>query len=128
MKQSFLDLVPDLSRVAPRSPRVRLGNYVIAARAVDKCRASLANRAGSYHFNCPIDQAFFRFTKIDASAFQEVVASGASDDDIADWITSHSQVKDPKTIERWNRRFLWNPLPRLLDLDDWIHASRHRKR
>ncbi len=128
MKQSLLDLAPDLSHVAPRSPRVLLGNYVMAARAVDKCRAALANRAGSYHFNCPLDQAFFRFTKIDATAFQEAVAAGASDQEIADWIASHSQAKDQRTIQRWNRRFLWNPLTRLLDLDDWVHTARHGKR
>jgi hypothetical protein len=30
----------------PRSPRETLGGYVLAARAVDKCRAVLANQEG----------------------------------------------------------------------------------
>jgi hypothetical protein len=38
-------LAPDLRRVAPRSARAPLGPYsVIAARALDKCRAELAGR------------------------------------------------------------------------------------
>src|SRR5271165_2631561 len=73
-------LAPDLTRVAPRSARAPLGPYrAIAARALDKCRAELAGRAGSYHYNCPLDCAFFDFTGIDAAEFKQFVATGASD-------------------------------------------------
>src|SRR6516165_11729735 len=52
-------LAPDLTLVAPRSARTALGPYrAIAARAVDKCRAELAGRAGSYNYNCSLDRAF----------------------------------------------------------------------
>ena len=37
---------PDLTQRPPRSPRVRLGGYVILARILDKGRATLANKAG----------------------------------------------------------------------------------
>ena len=33
----------------PRSPRATLGGYVLAARAVDKCRAVLVDWQGEYH-------------------------------------------------------------------------------
>ena len=40
----------------PRSPRATLAGYVLAARAVDKCRAVLLGWEGEYHSNCPLDQ------------------------------------------------------------------------
>ena len=65
--ERILALARDLTRVAPRSARAPLGPYgVIAARALDKCRAELADRAGSYHYNCALDRSFFDFTGIDA--------------------------------------------------------------
>ena len=36
----------------PRSPRATLAGYVLAARAVDKCRAVLVDWHGEYHSNC----------------------------------------------------------------------------
>jgi len=40
----------------PRSPRETLGSYVLAALAVDKCRAVLVGRQGEYHSSCRLDQ------------------------------------------------------------------------
>src|ERR1700756_937631 len=69
-------LAPDLTKTSPRSPRASLGDYkVLAARALDKCRAELAGTAGSYHFNCPLDQVFFRFTGIDSEKFKSLFVS-----------------------------------------------------
>src|SRR5437879_8091003 len=49
----------------PRSPRETLGGYVLAARAVDKCRAVLVGWQGEYHSNCPLDQRWLKFAEID---------------------------------------------------------------
>ena len=58
MKAKPLNLsAPDLTQHPPRSPRVRLGGYVIFARCLDKCRATLAGKNGEYHFDCPLDPA-----------------------------------------------------------------------
>ncbi len=43
------------SKEFPRSPRQTLADYVLAARAVDKCRAVLIGWEGEYHSNCPLD-------------------------------------------------------------------------
>src|SRR6516162_7966158 len=92
-------LAPDLRRVAPRSARAALGPYrVIAARAVDKCRAELASRAGSYHYNCPLDRAFFEFTGIDAAEFKQFIGTGATDEEIVAWIAEKSRVHDTGRI------------------------------
>lgn len=123
--ERLLQLAPDLRTVAPRSPRAPLGAYgVLAARMLDKCRAELAGKAGDYHFNCPMDQVFFRFTKIDPSELKAFVATGASDEEVARWIERNSKVQDPDKIANWVRLFRLNPLTLLLDLDDWIHARR----
>jgi Domain of unknown function (DUF5069) len=53
----------------------------MAARTLDKCRADLADRAGSYHYNCPLDRALFNFTGIDAEEFKDFVATGAGDEE-----------------------------------------------
>ncbi|HEX3445350.1 MAG TPA: DUF5069 domain-containing protein [Chthoniobacterales bacterium] len=123
--ETLLQLAPDLRSAAPRSPRAPLGAYgVLAARMLDKCRAELAGKSGDYHFNCPMDQVFFRFTKIDPSELKEFVATGASDEEVAHWIEQNSKVQDASKIANWARLFRLNPLILLLDLDDWIHTRR----
>lgn len=94
----------DLTKEYPRSPRETLAGYVIAARMLDKCRAVLAGTAGEYKFNCPLDRRFLDFTGIDADAFREFVATGASDAEVADWIEHRSAVNDRAEIVRWNNR------------------------
>ncbi len=61
----------------PRSPRQTLAGYVLAARAVDKCRAVLAGWEGEYHSNCPLDQRWLKFAEIDYDDFRSFVATGA---------------------------------------------------
>jgi Domain of unknown function (DUF5069) len=56
-----------------RSPRETLGGYVLAARALDKCRAVLTGQEGEYHSNCPLDQRWLKFAEIDYAAFKSFV-------------------------------------------------------
>jgi hypothetical protein len=60
----------------PRSPRQTLAGYVLAVRAVDKCRAVLLGWEGEYHSNCPLDQRWLKFAEIDYDEFRSFVASG----------------------------------------------------
>jgi hypothetical protein len=95
-------LAKDLTKDYPRSPRETLAGFVIAARTLDKCRAVLAGTAGEYHFDCPLDQQFLTFTGISALEFKALVATGASDAEVAAWIGQQSQVKDRTQIAVWN--------------------------
>lgn len=95
----------DLSKDVPRSPREKLGDYIIAARTLDKCRAEIAGTLGEYHFDCPLDNVFFSFTGITADTFREFVATGASDEDVASWITEHSLQKNRREIIQWNNEY-----------------------
>ncbi len=85
-------LAKDLSREEPRSPDEELGGFPLAARALDKCRASLAGTNGDFKFNCPMDQQFFASSGIDAEEFRGFVASGAGDAEVADWIRDHAKT------------------------------------
>jgi hypothetical protein len=125
VNERVISLALDLTKTSPRSPRTPLGDYkVLAARALDKCRAELAGTAGSYHFNCSLDQAFFRFTRIDSEKFKTFVATGANDEEVANWISKESKVQDKGTIATWALLFQLNPINLLLDLDDWIHRRK----
>jgi len=94
----------DLRQAFPRSPRTKLGPYVIAARTLDKCRASLLGWNGEYHFDCRLDNYFFGFAKIEAEAFRAAVASGASDEDMSVWVVEHAKARETAEIISWNNR------------------------
>ena len=99
-------LAPDLrdGKEYPRSPRATLGGYVLAARAVDKCRAVLAGQEGEYHSNCPLDQRWLKFAEIDYEAFKSFVATGATDEEVAAWIEKHARKRPRAEIIAWNNK------------------------
>ena len=82
----------------PRSPREMLGGYVLAARAVDKCRAVLLGQEGEYHSNCPLDQRWLKFAQIDYDAFKAFVAAGATDQEMAGWIGENTKRSRAEVI------------------------------
>lgn len=94
----------DLNKTYPRSPREKLGDYILLARIVDKCRAEHAGQNGPYNFGRRLDQFFFDFTGIDMAVFKDFVASGANDDAIVQWVNEHSQVKRREDVILWNNR------------------------
>lgn len=116
-KERLALLAPDLRQVPPRSPRVKLGDYVIAARTLDKCRATLHGTAGDYHFDCPLDNLFFEFTGLTADRFREQVARGATDAEMGEWIAAESHPRERIAIIHWNNRMR---AQRLVDLPDAI--------
>lgn len=79
-----------------------LAGYIIAGRALDKCRAVIAGTAGEYHFNCPLDQMFFNFAGISADDFRAFVATGATDEAVAGWIKENATEHTPEGLVAWN--------------------------
>ena len=92
----------DLTKDYPRSPRETLAGYVIAARAVDKCRAVLAGTGGDYHSGCPVDALFLDFAEIPYEKFRNFVATGATDTEIGEWIQKNAKSRPSIEIIRWN--------------------------
>src|SRR5688572_29204270 len=84
---------PDLTKHPPRSPRVRLGGYVILPRLLDKGRASIAGKHGEYKYACPLDQRFLDFAGIDAAALKKQLGAGKGDGEILQWINKNSKTK-----------------------------------
>jgi len=94
---------PDLTKRPPRSPRVRLGGYVLLARMLDKGRAEIAGKSGEYHYNCPLDQHFLNFTGIDPEAMRQQLASGKGDGEVLNWVNETAPHKrTPWEIEQWS--------------------------
>jgi len=95
----------DLRKHYPRSPREKLGGYVIAARSVDKCRTFLLGMNGEYNYwPCSLASQWFAFTGITPDQLKEVVATGASDEEVGEWIANQSQVKNADDVLKWNNK------------------------
>jgi hypothetical protein len=117
----------------PRSPRAILGGYVLAARALDKCRAVLAGWQGEYHSNCPLDQRWLKFAEINYDRYRSFVATGATDEEVAAWINEHAKKRSRADIVVWNNKErdlrLSDLSPELQEyMEDYIAASVPRNR
>jgi hypothetical protein len=94
---------PDLTKRPPRSPRVRLGGYVLLPRLIDKGRATVAGTNGEYNYNCPLDQRFFELVGADAEAFKQQIAAGKGDIELLDWIQANAKNKrNFDEIQTWS--------------------------
>ena len=91
----------DLTKEAPRSPRVRVGSYAILGRTIDKCRALVAGNIDDYHFDCPLDNMLFGFKGVKGADFKTQIESGASDQQMAEWLDANGEKKTPDEIKRW---------------------------
>ena len=94
----------DLSKEPPRSPHYRIHDYVILARTLDKCRASINKTLGDYHFNCPLDKILFEFKGIDPEDFLKLVESGAGDEEIGGWLDKNGTVHTAGDISDWSKK------------------------
>jgi Domain of unknown function (DUF5069) len=98
-----LNNAPDLTQHPPRSPRVRLGGYVILPRMLDKGRATIIGKHGEYHYDCPTDQRFLNFVGINAQALKKQLAAGKGDGEILQWIEKNAKHKRTEAeIAAWS--------------------------
>ncbi|MCH6256004.1 DUF5069 domain-containing protein [Puniceicoccaceae bacterium K14] len=103
-EEKLKDLALDLTTSVPASPRQTLAGYVVAKRALDKCRAVLAGTNGEYHFDCPLDNFFFGFAEITGDDFKAFVSTGASDEEVEKWIQENSKKHSNREIVAWNNK------------------------
>ncbi len=95
-------IVRDLTKQAPGSPRARIGGFVIASRAVDKCRASMAGTLGEYRYDCPLDNMLFAFKGIDGEQFKAAVQASENYEDVGAWLHANGTAKTPAEIKTWS--------------------------
>jgi hypothetical protein len=91
----------DLTQEPPRSPRERLGPYVILGRALDKGRALLAGTVGEYHFDCPLDNLLFSFKSVTGDEVKSLLEKGASDEEVVAWLDTHGLPKRLEEVKAW---------------------------
>ena len=94
----------DLTKEAPRSPRIRVGGYAILGRTIDKCRAHVAGEIGEYHFDCPLDNMLFGFKGVEGEDFKAQIEQGASDEEMVEWLNGIGEPKTPAEIKRWSEK------------------------
>lgn len=95
---------PDLTQRAPRSPRLRLGGYVLLPRILDKGRAHLAGKLGEYkHSAKGMNRHFFNFTGVAFDAFMAELATGKGDGEMLAWVQANSATpRQPWEISAWS--------------------------
>ena len=116
----------DLMQEPPRSPRQRLGDYVLMARMADKGRATLNGTNGEYHFNCPLDNMLFEFKGVSGEEVRQVLLSGASDDELLAWFNQHGTPRSPEEIKAWSadrERFSFHNVP---EKSEWFDEECRR--
>ena len=123
---------PDLTKQSPRSPRVRLGGYVILPRMLDKGRATINGRNGDYHYACPLDQRLLDFAGIDPEALKKQLADGKGDWEILEWFNANSKTKPSQPeILAWSavqeRRVPADPESRAYFNELHSKAAQHRE-
>ena len=92
----------DLTKEAPRSPRMRIRDYAILGRAIDKCRAEMEGCAGEYHYDCPLDRTLFTFKGVTGDELKAQVKRGLGDEDLGLWLDEHGVGKTPEEIQAWS--------------------------
>ena len=106
MKQSNITNTPiiarDLAKQPPQSPRERIAGFVIASRAVDKCRASLAGTLGEYHYDCPLDNMLFTFKGITGEQFKTAIQASTNYEEVGAWLQANGTKKTAVEIKTWS--------------------------
>jgi hypothetical protein len=89
----------DLRTAPPRSPRAELAGIVFLPRSIDKLRATLpGGHIGDYSID-GFTEMMLEELGITVEAIATVVASAATDGDVAAYVTAHAK---PGGIAAWN--------------------------
>lgn len=112
--------IKDLTRQAPRSPRERLGDYVILARMIDKGRAIGQGKGGAYNFACPLDQILLQFKELSGDDLKRQIDSGAGDEAILQWVNGNGASKTAEEIRNWSDQTERLSLIAVPDKSEWF--------
>ena len=104
MEPSKSTSTSDLTQRPPRSPRLRLGGYVLLPRILDKGRALLVGKLGEYRYNGKgMDRHFFNFTGLDHELLKAEMAKGGGDGELLAWIQANAKYpRQPWEIAAWS--------------------------
>jgi hypothetical protein len=116
----------DLSQRPPRAPREPLAglDVLMAARTVDKIRATLpGGNLGDYQI-AGFSQRFFETLDINEDEFRVVVSLAQSDEDVAAWLRKHVRQEQ---FDEYQRAILARSLHHRINDADFIAKYPHAK-
>lgn len=94
-----------MSAPYPRSPKIRLGNIAHLGRMIDKVRLRQAGQIQDYNYlTVGFDRYLLDFLELDATAFEQRVCTGGTDNEILDWVRAHMKNRSQEEIAQWNQR------------------------
>ncbi len=94
-----------MSAPYPRSPKIRLGNIAHFGRMIDKVRLRQAGQIQDYNYlTVGFDRYLLDFLELDATAFEQRVCAGGTDNEILDWVRAHMKNRSQEEIAQWNQR------------------------
>lgn len=91
-----------------RSPRERLGGYVILPRLIDKVRLHAQGFLPEPYVpfllrsGLPLDGRFLAFTGLQSEALRQAVLSKDDERDILAWVMQGAVLHSPQEIEAWS--------------------------
>ena len=91
-----------------RSPRERLGGYVILPRLIDKVRLHAQGLLPEPYVpfllrpGLPLDGRFLALTGLQPEALRQAVCSTKHDPDILAWVREASAPNSPEEVEAWS--------------------------
>jgi hypothetical protein len=113
----------DLTKRPPRSPRCRLGGFVILPRIIDKGRAVKAGTNGEFNYACPLDMEFFEFVSVDPKDFKKQLDAGLGDGDLLIWLQQNAGAKRrPHEVALWSR-FMEDRVPSDTESREFFHGA-----
>ena len=99
----MLNSAKNLFHEPPRSPRIQIRGYALIARLVDKGRAALNGTIGDYYYDCVLDKILFAFKALTGKEVGKVLATGATDDEVAEWIDTHGTPRTADEVIEWSK-------------------------
>jgi hypothetical protein len=72
---------------------------------IDKVRIRQAGQIQDYNYlTVGFDRYLLDFLELDATAFEQRVCAGGTDNEILDWVRAHMKNRSQEKIAQWNQR------------------------
>ena len=91
----------------PRSPKTLLGGIAHLGRFIDKVRLRHAGQIQDYNYVTEgFDKYLIDFLGINASAFEQQVLAGATDEELLAWVKANGHKLSDQDIAQWSQALL----------------------
>lgn len=91
----------------PRSAKVLLGGIAHLGRFIDKIRLRHAGQIQDYNYiTVGFDKYLIDFLGIDATAFEQRVLTGGTDEDLLAWVRGNGRKPSDQEVAQWSQGLL----------------------